>query len=142
MKRVGDDDPKRIDYFGAFQVGVPKDIGWAIVVLHEDRTVTRTCKGCGVTARSTIGPAGRVAEAEIHHLWPGAWSSRGSATIRSTRRTRFSEIPVFLRTVFADSRPESTFADQTAKVPSPKRVNRQPRNGRRKGTTGRGQLRG
>ncbi len=67
MKRVGDDG-KRIDYFGGFRVGVPKDIGWAIVVLHEDRTVTRTCKGCGVEVRSTIDPAGRVAEAEIHHL--------------------------------------------------------------------------
>jgi hypothetical protein len=58
---------KRIDHLGAFAVGVPKDIGWAIVELHDDHTVSRTCKGCGVSVRSPIRPNGRVEEAEIHH---------------------------------------------------------------------------
>jgi hypothetical protein len=59
--------PKRIDHLGMFAVGVPQDIGWAIVVLHDDHTISRTCKGCGVAVRTAIGPTGRVAEAEIHH---------------------------------------------------------------------------
>jgi len=46
---------------------VPKDIGWAIVVLHADHTITRTCKGCGVVSHSAIGPAGRVDEGVIEH---------------------------------------------------------------------------
>jgi hypothetical protein len=58
---------KRVDHTGLFRVGVPTDIGWAIAILHDDHTLTRTCKGCGVEARSAIGPAGRVDEARIHH---------------------------------------------------------------------------
>lgn len=61
------EDAKRIDHLGWFAVGVPVDIGWAIVVLHNDHTITRTCKGCGVQARTPIGPNGRVDEGEIHH---------------------------------------------------------------------------
>jgi len=60
-------DGQRIDHLGVFAVGVPVDLGWAVAVLHADRTVSRTCKGCGVEARTPIAPNGRVVEAAIHH---------------------------------------------------------------------------
>jgi hypothetical protein len=61
------EERKRIDHLGWFAVGVPVDVGWALVVLHDDHTVTRTCKGCGVEKRSAVSPNGRVDEGEIHH---------------------------------------------------------------------------
>jgi len=51
-------------------VGVPFDLGWAIGVLHANDTVTRTCKGCGVSVTTGIvraGMAAEVAPAEVHH---------------------------------------------------------------------------
>lgn len=30
----------------------PFDLGWAVGVLNADNTITRTCKGCGASARS------------------------------------------------------------------------------------------
>lgn len=35
-----------------FVVGQPFDLGWATGVRNEDDTITRTCKGCGASARS------------------------------------------------------------------------------------------
>jgi hypothetical protein len=58
----------RVDYIGLFQVGVPVDIGWGIAVVHDDQTVSRTCKGCGVSIRTPYDPITRkVAEASIVH---------------------------------------------------------------------------
>ena len=49
-----------------FEIGVPKDIGWAIATVHADGTVTRTCKGCGLTVVNAIGPGGQV-RGVFHH---------------------------------------------------------------------------
>lgn len=46
----------------AVEVGVQQDIGWGTVVLNEDSTVTRTCKGCGASVTSRGRRAG-------HHMW-------------------------------------------------------------------------
>jgi hypothetical protein len=58
----------RVDYIGLFKAGVPVDIGWGIAILHNDQTVSRTCKACGVSVRTTWDPTThRVAEAAIIH---------------------------------------------------------------------------
>jgi len=59
-------DYKKTDAYVMFQTEVPTDIGWAMAILHDDNTVTRTCKGCGVTSRDAIGPNRRV-RAHFHH---------------------------------------------------------------------------
>jgi hypothetical protein len=59
---------QRLDHFGLFQVGVPVDIGWGIAILHDDHTVSRTCKECGVSVRTGIDPTThKVAEGAIVH---------------------------------------------------------------------------
>lgn len=59
---------RRVDYLGLFQPEVPVDIGWGIAILHADQTVTRTCKGCGVSVRTPYDPiTHQVAEAAIIH---------------------------------------------------------------------------
>jgi hypothetical protein len=59
---------QRLDHFGLFQVDVPVDSGWGIAILHDDHTVSRTCKGCGVSVRTPIDPTThKVAEAAIVH---------------------------------------------------------------------------
>lgn len=58
----------RVDYIGPFAVEVPVDIGWAVAVMHENDTVTRTCKGCGVSATSAVDrQTGKVSEVAITH---------------------------------------------------------------------------
>lgn len=58
---------QRIDSFVVIAVGEPVDLGWGIAELHADGTLTRTCKGCGVSVTTAVGTSGKVAEAAIHH---------------------------------------------------------------------------
>lgn len=56
----------KTDAFVMFEVGIPKDIGWAMATAHKDGTITRTCKGCGIESRDRPNPSKRV-RAEFHH---------------------------------------------------------------------------
>jgi hypothetical protein len=63
-------EPKRTDAIlelSEMQVGVPKDIGWAMATLHDDGSVTRTCKGCGVTKRDVADPVRGWYRAVFYH---------------------------------------------------------------------------
>lgn len=60
-------DRRKLDHFFMAEVEVPVDLGWGIAVLHADHTVTRTCKGCGVSARTAVDERGAVAPAPIQH---------------------------------------------------------------------------
>jgi len=73
----------RLDHIGLFRVGIPEDIGWGIAVYNADDTLTRTCKGCGVSATSAVDLATkRVAEAVIRHR-AGCPIVLGNNTVRS-----------------------------------------------------------
>jgi hypothetical protein len=66
------DKGRRVDFLGGpFEVGVPVDIGWGVAVLNADDTVTRTCKGCGVSVTTAVvrsdGHFAKVTEAPIMH---------------------------------------------------------------------------
>jgi hypothetical protein len=63
---LNNDSGVKTDSFEIFEVGVPRDIGWARATVHEDQTVTRTCKGCGVSHRSVIQTGRFVSAAFIH----------------------------------------------------------------------------
>lgn len=58
---------RRVDNFAECDVGVPVDIGWGVIVLNADETATRTCKGCGASARSPVGRDGEVARLAFVH---------------------------------------------------------------------------
>ena len=66
---MSDDDAEAVhlDGFLAFEVGVPRTIGWGIAVLSPDGTLTRTCLGCGVSATTPVSDAGEVEQARIRH---------------------------------------------------------------------------
>jgi hypothetical protein len=69
VKLIEPEKPKRIDAFVGLEIGKGTDIGWAIATLNADHTITRTCKGCGVTATSPIDPeTNKVEEVLIRHL--------------------------------------------------------------------------
>ena len=58
---------KRIDSYTLATVGVPFDLGWGTGVWNADHTVTRTCKGCGVSVTTPVDDRGEVVAAHIHH---------------------------------------------------------------------------
>lgn len=64
-------DGRRLDQYVALDTHAVEqeiDLGWAVGILHADRTFTRSCKGCGVSATTAVDNQGEVAQAEIHHL--------------------------------------------------------------------------
>jgi hypothetical protein len=70
-----DTEGRWIDTWVAVEMGVPHDIGWGIVILNADRTVTRTCKGCGVSVTSRILGVTKVEPKPFEHadgcpMWP------------------------------------------------------------------------
>lgn len=58
---------RRVDNLVAAEVGVPVDLGWGRLELHADDTVTRTCKGCGASARSPVHSDGEVTRLAFVH---------------------------------------------------------------------------
>ena len=73
------DDPRLIDTLVSVEgFEVPTDIGWGIVTFHKDGTLTRTCKGCGVSVtsrvteeRSPLNPRAHKVESKPFQHGPG-----------------------------------------------------------------------
>lgn len=59
---------QRIDHYVLAAAGTTVDLGWGTAVWNaEDRTVTRTCKGCSVSVTSPVDAHGTVAPRYVHH---------------------------------------------------------------------------
>lgn len=62
---MDDNRPVHVEYLGVFQVDEPKDIGWAICLMHDNMTMTRVCKGCFVSATSRIDARSNMVERAV-----------------------------------------------------------------------------
>lgn len=96
-------DGESVSYVGPIEVGVPKLVGWCMVMLDANNVVTRCCTSCGVMVASLYNPVTcEVAQVAVHHLEGCDFISQRPTPVSKTCVDCNIEYPSFMVTEFYD----------------------------------------